>query len=101
MANNSCPSDMQLILDDNYISEVRTYINAAAIDANRKLDVLIETLKKASADGCIKGETAEVLKLFAERTSQLSGLILEYGKECASLADEFLSTIDNIDGDLY
>lgn len=101
MANNICRDDWQLIVDDDYITAVQTYINAATVDANSKLEVLIETLNKACSDGCVSGETAEVLKIFSDRTSQLSGLILEYGNECETLVGEFLNTIDEIDKELY
>ena len=97
MANN----DWKLVMDDNYIDDVKTYINAAAGDANRKLDVLIETVKKASAEGCIDGMTAEALRLFSDRLSKMSDVILEYGNECVKLIEKFYDEIEGIDDNLY
>ena len=59
MANNS----WNLVMDDNYINEVKSYVISASTDANDKLEVLIETLNRASAEGCTDGKTAEMLKL--------------------------------------
>lgn len=97
MANNS----WNLVMDDNYINEVKSYVISASTDANDKLEVLIETLNRASAEGCTDGKTAEMLKLFSERVSNLSGLILKYGQECVSLAEQFYDEIDTIDENLY
>lgn len=101
MAINSCLDNMNLVVDDNYINDVKTYIISAATDANDKLELLIKTVNRASSEGCVDGKTAEMLKLYSERVSQLSGLILKYGKECVSLADQFYEKIDKIDENLY
>ena len=99
MANKEIMSE--LILYDDYISDAKSYLVAAATDANNKLNVLIGTLKKVCSESVVEGETAKALKEFSDRTAQLSGLIYEYGTECVNLINEFFSTIDDIDGNLY
>lgn len=99
MANEGATTE--LILYDEYISDAKSYLVAAALDANRKLDILIETLKKVCSESVVEGETAKALKEFSDRTAQLSGLIYEYGTECVNLINEFFETIDDIDGNLY
>ena len=94
-------SNFNLIVDDDYINSVKTYLNVAADDANKMVETLIETINRASTDSCISGKTAEALKSLADRVSMLSGVVLEYGKECSNLADSFLKEIDKLDGDLY
>lgn len=94
-------SEMQLVLDDDYIKHVRSYFDATSRDADRKLNVLIECLNNACEDGVISGKTADVLKQFSDRASKLSGVILEYGKTCSKFAQEFFDTIDKIDEKLY
>lgn len=100
-ANGKDSKSLDFVCDDKYIEKLKTYFLDCSQKGETQLDTLIESLNYVCEYGIMEGNKAKYLKMYTERANGLKDLILEYGKVCAKMAEEFLDRIDYVDKYLY
>ena len=96
---------MSLIIDDEYVGEVKTYLMEQCESVNDIKNKYIQTMQKVIETGIMEGTTAEALKTFLElikcdlgtgtRTPWAMSADIE--RNC----DNFITRVDKADKHIY
>lgn len=91
---------MDVIIEDEYIEQMGEYLSKEAEDIEEKIIQYIAILNGICTKGITKGETAKALAEFKEQAEVLKG-IAEYGHTARRYCINYISRVDEADGDLY
>lgn len=90
-----------LVVEDEYLIEMSNFFKKTSQMAEGEIQTLLQAVEHATQRGLIKGKSADALEEFLGQIKLLSGSMLEYGKECSQLIDDFRKQIDEIDMWIY
>ncbi len=91
---------MDLIVEDEYIEAMGTYLKKEGEDIEEKLNQYIAILRGISEEGIVQGKTSEALAEFADQAQ-----LLRQMKTCGQTANHccrnYITRVDKADRDLY
>lgn len=90
-----------IIIEDEYIQEMRDFSKLQGSRFETVLTEYIAVMYKLNAEGIVRGETADILKMFIETVMSLKGQVQELSELFQQLLDQYLADIDYADKELY
>lgn len=91
----------QLIVDDEYIRQQASCLNAGLSELNSVIDRYIICLNNISAHSVREGATADALRVYTGYAKQLQDHLKVIGTNISCLADSYLTAIDDADQYLF
>lgn len=90
-----------IIIEDEYIQEMRNFSKLQGSRFEAVLTEYIAIMHKLNAEGIVRGETADILKMFIETVMSFKGQVQELSELFRQLLDQYLTDIDYADKELY
>lgn len=91
----------ELIIDDDYVATMGTYLNDKGTELQGFVDQYIQILEKIRTDAIIAGDTAKALDEFINFSKNLNVKIQELGASGKKQAEGFAIEVDEADSYLF
>ena len=90
-----------IIIEDEYIEEMQSFSKVQASRFEVTLTEYMAVMSTLNAEGIVKGQTADALKMFIETAKSLKGKVQEISELFQQLLESYLSDINDADKELY
>ncbi len=94
-------NNQNLIIDDNYIADMISYMNQQGTRCEEMLQKYILLMEKAIMEGIQDGQIQQALIQYLDMVKEIKG---SFGKLCsqtANIVSQYLTKIDETDMDIY
>lgn len=91
----------ELKIDDDYVTEMATYLGEKGTELQGYVDKYIQILKNIRTDAIIEGDTAKALDEFITFSENLNTEIQKLGENGKKQAEGFAVEIDDADSYLF